>query len=109
VLSKHFIGVYGAEPPPQGFKAADTSAAQTRIESEVLPFTTEAEGMAEVIASTVVYDREGSVQSAPIIANLEDGRRVAAQATEELGPALVGECLIGRKVRISGSPLAYDI
>jgi len=109
VLSKHFVGVYGAEPPPQGFKAADTSAAQTRIESEVLPFTTEAEGMAEVIASTVVYDREGSVQSAPIIANLEDGRRVAAQATEELGPALVGECLIGRKVRISGSPLAYDI
>ncbi len=107
LLSKHAIGVYGAEPPPRGFVAADTSEAQARIDAAVLPFTAEAEGMAEVVASTVVYDRDGLVQSAPVIADLEDGRRVAAQADETIRESLAGECLIGRKVQIFGSPLGY--
>jgi acetyl-CoA C-acetyltransferase len=108
-LSKHTMGIYGGEPPPRGFRAADTSETQARIEAAVLPFTTEAEGMAEVIASTIVYDRDGSVKSAPVIANLADGRRVAAQASETIRQSLAGECLIGSQVRIFGSPLAYEV
>ena len=109
VLSKHAIGVYGAAPPPRGFVAADTSEAQARIDASALPFATEAEGKAEVVASTVVYDRNGSVQSAPVIAALEDGRRVAAQADEAIRQSLAGECLIGRQVKLFGSPLGYRL
>ncbi len=107
LLSKHAIGVYAASPPPGGFVAADTSAVQAEIEAAALPFTTEAEGPAEVVASTVVYDRDGSVQSAPVIATLADGRRVAAEADESIRQTLAGRSLIGSRIQVSGSPLGY--
>ncbi len=109
LLSKHAIGVYGASPPPGGFVAADTSAAQAEIEAAALPFTTEAEGPAEVVASTVVYDRDGSVQTAPVIATLDDGGRVAAQADASILESLAGRSLIGSRIHVSGSPPTYRL
>ncbi|MCP3984816.1 MAG: acetyl-CoA acetyltransferase [bacterium] len=109
LLSKHAIGIYGATPAPQGFVAADTRDAQAEIEAAMLPFTTEAEGIAEVVASTVVYGRDGSVQTAPVIASLEDGRRVVAEADESIRESLAGTCLIGERVQVAGSPLSYRV
>jgi acetyl-CoA C-acetyltransferase len=109
LLSKHAIGIYGASPPPDGFVAPDTSDAQAEIDASVLPVATEAEGVAEVVASTVVYGRDGSVEAAPVIADLEDGRRVAAQAEGAIRESLAGRCLIGSRIKVSGSPLRYSI
>jgi acetyl-CoA C-acetyltransferase len=109
LLSKHAIGIYGASPPPNGFVAADTRNAQAEIDASVLPMATEAEGVAEVVASTVVYARDGSVEAAPVIANLGDGRRIAAQADGAVLQSLAGRCLIGSRVQVSGSPLRYSI
>ena len=112
ILSKHSIGIYGSQPAPRGFVEADTSNQQARIDAAALPVTTPAAGIdgpARVVASTVVYNRDGSVADAPVIATLDDGRRVAARADESLRESLDGRCLIGARIRVSGNPLIYQI
>jgi acetyl-CoA C-acetyltransferase len=107
MLSKHSIGVYGAAPPPRGFVAADTREQQAKIDAAALPIATQADGTAEVVASTVLYRRDGSVRDAPVIATLEDGRRIAARAEDSIRESLTGTSLVGRRVRVSGSPPTY--
>ncbi len=108
-LSKHSMGVYGCEPPPEGFRLADTSAQQARIDADALAVAAEAEGEASVVAATVVYGRDGRVEAAPLVASLGDGTRVIAQAEGRLLGDLAGTNLVGERVRVSGSPLTYDI
>ncbi len=108
-LSKHSMGVYGSEPPPEGFRLADTSAQQAQIDSGALPVAAEADGEATVIASTVAYGRDGSVQAAPVVASLSDSTRVVAQADAALLGDLSGTSLVGERVRVSGSPLSYHL
>ena len=108
-LSKHSLGLYGTSPPPNGFQLADTTAAQARIDEARLPTALEATGEARVEGGTVVYARDGSVASAPVIAQLDDERRIVAQAEPALLPKLAGESLVGRKIRVAGSPILYDL
>ena len=108
-LSKHSMGVYGTSPPPRGFLVADTRDAQARIDAAALPIAISAQGPAEVVASTVAYARDGSVARVPVIATLEDGRRVAADADESIRPSLAGVSLVGARIRISGSPPTYRV
>lgn len=103
VLSKHSIGIYGSQPPAQGFVLADTSSAQAQIEASAIEIAHEAEGSATVEGGTVVYDRTGAPTAAPIIARLDDGRRIVAIASEECLPDLAGRTLVGETVRVSGS------
>ncbi len=107
VLTKHSMGVYGVDPRPGGFVAADTADLQARVEADALPFVTEAEGDAVVDAATIIYERDGSVAGAPVIATLGDGRRVAAQVEKELRGELAGRSLIGTRIRVAGAPLAW--
>lgn len=100
--TKHAYGLYGASPPPKGFTAPDMMASQQEIDATALPVALTADGEATVVASTVVYDGE-SVALAPVIATLDDGRRVAAAA----GPGQVAS--VGGRVRVSGSPLSYEV
>ncbi|MBW2724879.1 MAG: acetyl-CoA acetyltransferase [Deltaproteobacteria bacterium] len=108
-LSKHSIGIYGTTPPPHDFAQADTADQQEEITAAALPTAIDASGTARVVAGTVVYDRDGTVASAPIVATLEDGRRVAAQAEPSLLNDLAGSSLVGRNVRVSGSPPLYEV
>ena len=109
VLSKHAVGVYASEAPGQPFRLADTSAEQQAIADSARPVALEAEGEAVVDGGTVVYDREDRPKAAPIIATLEDGRRVVATARPELLPSLAGRTLVGETVRVSGGhPPVYD-
>jgi acetyl-CoA C-acetyltransferase len=110
VLSKHSLGIYGAEPPPRGFTLAETSAAQQAIQNAALEVVQEAEGEAVVDGGTVVYGRDGAPSAAPIIARLSDGRRVVAIASPETLPTLSGCCLVGETVRVSGGhPPVYMV
>jgi acetyl-CoA C-acetyltransferase len=106
-LSKHSMGVYGTTPPPNGFVAVDTREAQAKIDASAIEVTTEASGEATVVTSTVVYDRAGGVADVPVIATLDDGRRVAARADESSREAAAREGLIGARVRLEGSPLRF--
>ena len=108
-LSKHSLGLYGTTPPPMGFREADTRAAQERIDADALPIVREASGEATVAGSTVVYARDGSVERAPVVATLDDGRRVFAHAEESLLPELAGLNLLDRKIRVRGSPSRYTL
>ena len=103
VLSKHSIGIYGSQPPTAGFVLADTTREQARIEAGAIPIAHEAEGSATVEGGTVVYDRTGAPTAAPIIARLEDGRRIVATASEASLPTLAGRTLVGEEVRVEGS------
>lgn len=110
-LSKHSVALYSATPreaPGAAFVQADTARAQDEIDAAARPVTQEAEGLACVVGGTVVYGREGEVESAPIIAELPDGTRLAARADEAILGELAGRSLVGERVRVSGgSPPVY--
>ncbi len=102
-LTKHAVGVYGAAAREGGFVAADTAHAQERIDASALATVPAAEAvssLATVDASTVMYDREGSPVAAPVIATLDDGRRVAALAGDGEAEAAAGTCLVGARVHV---------
>ena len=108
-LSKHSLGLYGSTPPPKGFRAADTSAVQARLDAQALPVVREAAGLAEVVGATVVYVRDASVVRAPVVATLADGSRAYLHAEESLLPDLAGLNLVGRKISVKGSPALYTL
>ncbi len=109
--TKHSIGVYGIAPPDGGFRVGDTEAAQHEIDGSALAVVPDVADpiAATVDASTVVYERSGDVRSAPVIATVDDGRRVVAMADRrELG-TVAGVNLVGALVRVEGSPPRYRV
>lgn len=108
-LSKHSLGLYGSEPPPGGFQSPDMSEQQAKINASALPVAKEASGQATVVGGTVVYGRDGAVESAPVIATLGDGQRVVAKAEPALLPSLAGRSLVGEQISVSGSPPVYKL
>jgi acetyl-CoA C-acetyltransferase len=108
-ISKQSVGIYGSEPSQNGFSRGDTEPDQTRIDATALDVVGEAEGEATVVANTVTYGRSGEVIAAPIIATLDDGRRVAASADPGLLAELAGQLLVGRRVRVSGGPPVWRL
>jgi acetyl-CoA C-acetyltransferase len=106
-LSKHSTGVYGSEAPPGGFRLADTRAAQAEIDAAARPVKTDAKGSGRVVAATIVYDRSGGVARAPVIAELADGSRVAADASPGALAGLAGRNLVGESIRVDG--VRYEI
>jgi len=108
--TKHAAGIYGSDPPPGGFRRGDTGADQRTIDASAVPLAVEdADGPATVDASTVVYAADGSVEAVPVIATLEDGRRVAAQADPAELTGIGRESLVGARIRVTGSPASYRI
>jgi acetyl-CoA C-acetyltransferase len=108
-ITKHSLGLYGSSPSPQGYRRGDTAMAQIEIDASAVPFADSADGIATVVASTVVYDRDGSPSGAPVIAELADGSRVAARAADHELPYLIGRNLVGSRVSVKGSPPVYEL
>ena len=79
------------------------------IDAAALPNALDAEGPATVVTSTVVYDRDGSVKDAPVIATLDDGRRVAARADASIRQTLAATSLIGARIRVGGEKPTYQV
>jgi acetyl-CoA C-acetyltransferase len=110
LLSKHAIGIYGSAPAPNGFVQAESAAAQSEIAGCGVEVTCEASGKATIEGSSVIYDRQGDVDAAPVIARLADGRRLVAVARPEILPELAGRFLVGETVEVSGSePPIYTL
>lgn len=108
--TKHAAGVYGTEPPPTGFRRGDTTTDQRAIDASAIPIAgDDAAGGATVDASTVIYAADGTVESVPVIATLDDGRRVAAKARPDDLSSLAGRSLVGARIQIAGSPPAFRV
>jgi acetyl-CoA C-acetyltransferase len=108
-LTKHAAGVYGADPPPRGWRQGDTAAAQAAVDASAVEIADDASGPAVVLASTVVSGRAGEITAAPVIARLGDGRHVAAAADEAELPSLAGRNLVGSHIDVHGTPSRYRI
>ncbi|MGO9560993.1 MAG: acetyl-CoA acetyltransferase [Acidimicrobiales bacterium] len=114
-LTKHSVGLYGTDPPRNGgYEAARPLFSTPAPEPIAVAGSVPGTATATIQAGTVIYDREGSAQSAPVIAALADGTRVAANAASE-DLAAVAEIgskapLVGRTVRIrAGTPPHYSV
>lgn len=113
-LTKHSYGLYGSSPPPGGFVRADTSVEQRRIDASALPVVREPEPLAErarVEGWTVVRAPDGTAERAPVIARLNDGRRVVCEATDEQLSAFAGDevDLTGATLEVRGWPPRYRL
>jgi acetyl-CoA C-acetyltransferase len=108
-LTKHAAGVYGSDPPPRGWRRADTAAAQAAIDATAVEIAADPTGPAVVLASTVVSGRQGEVTAAPVIARLPDGRHAAVAAHEDELPGLATRNLVGARIDVGGTPLCYRI
>ncbi len=107
--TKHAVGVYGASPPPHGWRRGETARAQRSIDAAAVPVATEAEGGAVVVAATAVIGSDGSVTAAPVIARLADGRQMAVAAAPGELAALAGRDLVGARIEVSGTPPHYQL
>ena len=111
--TKHAVGVYGSNPPGEGFRVANTTDAQAVINAGALPVaeTVEPGEQATVEGHTIVYDGDRAVTSAPAIARLDDGRRVCARAEPSLLPSMDDELLVGRRIRFvpTDGPPTYEL
>jgi acetyl-CoA C-acetyltransferase len=104
-MTKHGVTLLGATPPPDGFRRGDTDADQAVIDASALPVAVDedVDGDARVVANTVRYAADGSVEGVPVIGVLTDGRRVAAEADADLMPDLAGRLLVGETVHVRGA------
>jgi len=100
-MSKHSINIFGTNPPPNGWRFADTKNDQARIDSTAMETASDASGEAVVDAFTVEHDREKGPVRAPIYATLADGRRVVAKPADGSTPAAIsGRSIIGERVTV---------
>lgn len=107
--TKHAAGVYGATPPPDGFRRGETARAQQHIDDAALEVAGAHDGEARVAAATVVYDRDGRAVAAPAHLDLPDGRRLPAAAHPDQLPELAGAQLVGARVHVSGEVPTYRV
>ena len=114
-VTKHALGLYGTTPPPGGFRRGDTSAAQATIDGSARTTALEVDGPvpATVVAVTVLRDADGTATAAPLLADLPDGRRVAASAADDTTTAELGgrdvPSVVGTVVSVEGSPPRYRL
>jgi acetyl-CoA C-acetyltransferase len=108
-LTKHAAGMYGADPPPGGWREGDTTAVQKAIDTTAVDIAAQADGRAVVLAATVARGRQGEITSAPVIARLDDGRHIAAAAHPSDLPSLTGDNLVGTRIEVGGVPLHYRV
>jgi acetyl-CoA C-acetyltransferase len=99
-VTKHAVGIYGASPPPHGWRYDACVSQQRRINAGTLEVATAPMGMAQVEAMTVVHDRGAQVTGAPIFGRLASGERVVADAATQLAPELAGVSLVGSTVSV---------
>jgi len=105
-MTKHGVTLLGATPPTDGFRRGDTEADQAVIDASALTVAVDddVDGDAQVVGNTVRYATDGSVDGAPMIGMLADGRRVAAEADPALLADLAGRLLIGETVHVRSDP-----
>jgi acetyl-CoA C-acetyltransferase len=79
-MSKHALGVYGAAPPPGGWRRLGGPALQARVDAQARPvIAPEASGAGRIEAYTVMHDRDGAPSAGVVLGRLDDERRFIAK------------------------------
>jgi acetyl-CoA C-acetyltransferase len=98
-ITKHAVGVYSTEPPPDGFRHA-----RPQDEVDRLPRrdpVADYEGAVTIDSYTVMHERDGSPAIALVACLLPDGRRTWANSNEPgLMKAMTLEEFVGRPARL---------
>jgi acetyl-CoA C-acetyltransferase len=110
-VTKHAVGIYGASPPPHGWRYDPCTSQQRSIDEGALAVATAPSGRARVEGMTVLHDRAAQVTGAPIFGRLASGERVVADAAPELAADLEGVSLVGAtvSVRTIDGALIYEL
>ena len=106
-MTKHGITLLGVTPPPAGFRRGDTEADQAVIDASAARpsrSTKPSTATRRSLPTRCGYAADGTVDGAPMIGLLTDGRRVAADAHPDLLPELAGRLLVGETVHVRGAP-----
>ena len=91
------VGLYSRTVPEHPFAYADS----LRPPASGVVVARTGDEMAEVIASTVLHDRDAGPVAAPVIVRLADGSRLGAKAADpSIAAAVAGTTLVGRRVRV---------
>lgn len=100
-VTKHAIGVYSTQPPPQPFRHRDVQDEVDRFPTREV--TRSPHGPAKIESYTVMHDHTGPVE-ALVSVLLPDQRRAFARSGEtSLMTALMAEEFCGRSAEIDGS------
>jgi acetyl-CoA C-acetyltransferase len=101
-VTKHAFGVYGTEPPADGFRHDDPQAEIDALPRRDLAAPEEAAGTATIEAYTVMHARDGTPEQGIATCLLDDGRRAWGLSSDAdvLGALSEGEW-VGRRVVLS--------
>ncbi|WP_312030215.1 acetyl-CoA acetyltransferase [Actinomycetospora sp. TBRC 11914] len=98
-LTKHAIGVYGTEPPAEGFRSQDV---QDEVEREAAPTPAAPDhvGPGRVESWTVVHGREGPHQAFVAVRTPDEARTWAVSEDPDVLTALMERDVAGEKVAV---------
>lgn len=99
-LTKHSVGVYARHPRERAPQPAD--GLQERLDAAAQPLVVETglSGAADVVASTVPFDRDGAPQGGIVLVE-SGGRRTVALADPGLTERLVATDAVGTSVTVT--------
>ncbi|NKQ56764.1 acetyl-CoA acetyltransferase [Amycolatopsis sp. K13G38] len=98
-LTKHALGVYGTEPPPEGFRSENV---QSEVDREpTTPALDSWQGTGSLESWTVVHDRGGAPETAFLAVRTPEGARTLAVNREpETLATLVSDEMAGAPVAV---------
>jgi acetyl-CoA C-acetyltransferase len=106
-ITKHAVGIYSTEPPPNGFRHA-----RPQDEVDALPRrepVADHEGPVTIDSYTVMHERDGEPAMGIVACLLADGRRTWANTTEPgLMKAMTLEEFVGRTATVKAGQLQVD-
>jgi acetyl-CoA C-acetyltransferase len=98
-VTKHAFGVYGTEPPPDGFRFEYPQDEIDALPRRDVAEGDDATGRAGIEAYTVMFDRDGNAEFAIASCLLDDGRRAwATSGHGDVTAALLEGEWVGRRV-----------
>jgi len=99
--TKHAFGVYGTEPPAQGFAYDYPQDQIDALPARSLASPVEAAGTATIEGYSVMHDRDGVPERTLASCLLADGRRAWGDSSDaDLGRAMCSEEWVGRSVTL---------
>jgi acetyl-CoA C-acetyltransferase len=102
-ITKHAVGVYGAQPKDGPFVREDPAPRQATLDAAPAPeLAREPSGPASIETYTVLHDRDGAPVRGLVIGRLDDGRRFLAVTPDDRATldGLMAEEGVGRRGRV---------
>lgn len=100
MLSKPAVAIWSSTPPAHGFRAADTTGSDAGAGAG-LPLDPDATGAAQVVASTVVFDRDEPARAVAVLEAASGARTVAVSDDTDIIASMLEQEWAGRDVKVS--------